>query len=77
MAMLRTPFSTGGIGGKKEIPASLYPIQRKMLFVYVRRKSVLDILETQAPFPPPPTHTPGKAWGEHESCLCPFLSPGQ
>lgn len=61
---------------EKKNSASLFPIQCKILFVYVCRKRVLDILETQAPFLPPLTHTPGKAWGEHESCLFSFLSPG-
>lgn len=72
--MLRTPFSSGDIGGKK-IPASLFPIQCKILFVYLCRERVLDILETQALFPPPPPHTPGKAceWNKRAASF-PFLA---
>ena len=57
MATVRT---LGDIGMKKKILARLFPIQCKILFVYMCRKRVLHILETQAPFPPLPTHTAGK-----------------
>ena len=58
MATVRT---LGDIGTKKKkILARLFPIQCKILFVYMCRKRVLHILETQAPFPLLPTHTAGK-----------------
>ena len=41
----------------KKIPTSIFSIQCKILLMYVCRERVLNILETWAPFSPPPTHT--------------------
>lgn len=59
----------------EKIPASLSFIQCKLLFVYLCRERVLDVLETQALFSPPPTHTPGEAWEWNKRAASfPFLA---
>lgn len=43
--------------------------------MYMCGERVLDVLETQAHFLPPPAHTPGKVWGaDLRAAFSPFLA---